>query len=96
MSEVDDKDEDHVHNDIGCLDAIEALYAYIDGEIEDESSIEAVESHMAHCRSCYSRTEVERRIIATRHRPSCSHGSGNCWMIYSRRLIYFVPVPAHL
>ena len=64
MSEVDDKDEDHVHNDIGCLDAIEALYAYIDGEIEDESSIEAVESHMAHCRSCYSRTEVERALSA--------------------------------
>jgi len=64
MSEVDNKHGGHAHDDIGCLDAIEALYAYIDGEIDDESSIEAVERHMAHCRSCYSRTQVERALSA--------------------------------
>ena len=64
MSEVDDKHGDHTPDDIGCMDAIEALYAYIDGEIDDESSIEAVEKHMAHCRSCYSRTQVERALSA--------------------------------
>lgn len=52
----------HDHDDdIGCLEAIEALYAYIDGELDDVSS-EQFEKHMAHCRSCYSRRDVERAL----------------------------------
>ena len=38
-------------HDIGCLRAIEALYAYLDGELEDPGSIEEVEHHLSHCRS---------------------------------------------
>ena len=64
MSDADDNHADHAHDDIGCLEAIEALYAYIDGELNDEASIEAVEAHMSHCRSCYSRTQVERALSA--------------------------------
>jgi anti-sigma factor (TIGR02949 family) len=52
----------HHHDDIGCLEAIEALYAYLDGELGDEVTIEQVEDHMAHCRSCYSRKDVERAL----------------------------------
>jgi anti-sigma factor (TIGR02949 family) len=53
------------HHDIGCLEAIEALYAYLDGELGDDVTIEQVEAHMTHCRSCYSRKDVERAL--TRH-----------------------------
>ena len=53
--------QDHKHDDIGCLEAIEALYAYLDGEL-DGVSIEHVEKHMEHCRSCYSRRDVERAL----------------------------------
>lgn len=53
---------EHNHNDIGCLEAIEALYAYLDGELGDDVSIEQVEQHMVHCRSCYSRKDVERAL----------------------------------
>ena len=53
--------ETHQH-DIGCLQAIEAFYAYLDGEIEDPKSIEEFEHHMRHCRSCYSRADVERLL----------------------------------
>ena len=56
------KDHEHNHDDIGCLEAIETLYAYLDGELGDEISIEQVEKHMAHCRSCYSRKDVERAL----------------------------------
>jgi anti-sigma factor (TIGR02949 family) len=52
----------HTHDDIGCLEAIEALYAYLDGELGETISIEQVEKHMAHCRSCYSRKDVERAL----------------------------------
>ena len=48
--------------DIGCLQAIEAFYAYLDGEIEDPKSIEEFEHHMRHCRSCYSRADVEKLL----------------------------------
>jgi anti-sigma factor (TIGR02949 family) len=55
-------DNEHKHDDIGCLEAIETLYAYLDGELGDDVSIEQVEKHMAHCRSCYSRKDVERAL----------------------------------
>ena len=53
---------EHRHDDIGCLEAIEALYAYLDGELGDDVTIDQVEAHMAHCRSCYSRKDVERAL----------------------------------
>jgi anti-sigma factor (TIGR02949 family) len=52
----------HDHDDIGCLEAIEAFYAYLDGELSDPGAIEGFEHHMSHCRSCFSRAEVERLI----------------------------------
>lgn len=55
-------EKDHTHDDIGCLEAIEALYAYLDGELGESVSIEQVEKHMEHCRSCYSRKDVERLL----------------------------------
>ena len=48
--------------DIGCLEALEAFYAYLDGEIDDPEKIADFEHHMSHCRSCFSRTEIERAL----------------------------------
>lgn len=53
------KKHTHTHDDIGCLGAIEAFYAYLDGELSDPQAIEDFEHHMSHCRSCFSRAEVE-------------------------------------
>ncbi|MDH3617046.1 MAG: zf-HC2 domain-containing protein [Gammaproteobacteria bacterium] len=47
-------------HDIGCLHAIEAFYAYLDGELDDPDSIAEFEQHIDHCRSCYSRIEMEK------------------------------------
>ena len=52
-------------DDIGCLEAIEALYAYLDGEIESPDELQAIEDHLGHCQSCFSRMELERTL--TRH-----------------------------
>ena len=66
--------KDKQHTDIGCLQAIEAFYAYLDGELEDPTSIEEFEYHMQHCRSCYSRADVEkllnRRIAESAKTPA--------------------------
>jgi anti-sigma factor (TIGR02949 family) len=49
-------------HDIGCLDAIEAFYAYLDGELDDPGSIADFEHHLEHCRSCFSRVELEKAL----------------------------------
>jgi anti-sigma factor (TIGR02949 family) len=48
--------------EIGCLESIETLYAYLDGEIRDPADAAKIEHHLSHCRSCYSRAELERRL----------------------------------
>jgi anti-sigma factor (TIGR02949 family) len=56
---MNERDERDPHADIGCLEAIEALYAYIDGELEDDEAVAGFERHMNHCQSCFSRAEIE-------------------------------------
>ncbi|MCK5326758.1 MAG: zf-HC2 domain-containing protein [Woeseiaceae bacterium] len=46
-------------HDIGCLQAIEAFYAYLDGELDSPESLADFENHLQHCRSCFSRFEME-------------------------------------
>jgi len=42
--------------------AIEAFYAYLDGELDDPESIADFEHHLGHCRSCFSRIEMEKAL----------------------------------
>ena len=51
-----------MNHDIGCLRAIEAFYAYLDGELDDPDLIADFERHMGHCRSCFSRIEMEKAL----------------------------------
>ena len=60
--------------DIGCLEAIETLYAWLDGELDDEQK-DGFEHHLSHCKSCYSRAELERSL--TEHIRKSSRGDGN-------------------
>jgi anti-sigma factor (TIGR02949 family) len=54
----------HDHPDIGCIEAIEGLYALLDGELSDPATVAQVEAHVAHCKSCFSRAQIERVITA--------------------------------
>jgi anti-sigma factor (TIGR02949 family) len=49
-------------NDIGCIEAINGLYAYLDGEMDDPKAIAEIEHHLGHCRNCFSRIELERAL----------------------------------
>jgi anti-sigma factor (TIGR02949 family) len=51
-------DNKHIE-DIDCTEAIGQLYAYLDNEIDDNESLEKLEHHLKHCKSCYTRSEVE-------------------------------------
>jgi anti-sigma factor (TIGR02949 family) len=56
------KKDKSVIEEIDCLEAIDNLYAYLDGELKDEKSILKFKQHLAHCRSCYSRSELESEL----------------------------------
>jgi len=57
----DSKDNESNIEEIDCLQAIEMLYAYLDGELDDEE-LEQYEHHMGHCRSCFSRSQLETAL----------------------------------
>jgi len=63
--------------DIGCLQAIEAFYAYLDGELENPQDIAEFEHHMEHCRSCYSRKEIESLLTKRMRKSSKSQAPGD-------------------
>ena len=49
-------------HDIGCLAAVDALYAYLDDELDDAESLAGLEHHLSHCRSCFSRLQMEKAL----------------------------------
>lgn len=59
MNRPEDRPDHSDHDDIGCLAAIEMFYAYLDGELDDPRTVAEFEHHMEHCRSCFTRAEME-------------------------------------
>ena len=59
-----DHDHSHEHTELDsdCLQAFDYLYAYLNGELKDPDSIAMIEHHLDHCRSCYSRAQMEKEI----------------------------------
>ena len=57
----DSKDKPAVQ-EIDCLEAINGLYAYLDGEMSDPAKVAEFEHHLEHCRACYSRTQLETAL----------------------------------
>lgn len=61
MKEPSDK---HTGIDDDCLEAFDHLYAYLNGEITDKLTREKLEHHLSHCKSCFSRAQMERELNA--------------------------------
>ncbi len=59
MSDFDDKNG---IEDIDCIEAINGMYQYLDGEMDDPETKQKFEHHLGHCQSCYSRAEMERLL----------------------------------
>jgi anti-sigma factor (TIGR02949 family) len=58
---MSDKKDIPAITDSDCLAAMDHLYAYLDGELKDHPETFAlVEHHLGHCKSCFSRAEMER------------------------------------
>lgn len=48
--------------DSDCLEAFDHLYAYLNGELKDEVTLAKIEHHLGHCKSCFSRAQMEREL----------------------------------
>ena len=83
MSRRDDPPTTTDHDDIGCFQAIEMFHAYLDGELDDPRDLEDFEKHMGHCRSCFTRAEMENLLtdrlkeVARLHAPERLHSRLN-------------------
>lgn len=55
--------------EIECLEAIDSLYAYLDGELHDKETLAKFKKHLKHCDSCYTRSELEG-VISERIKTS--------------------------
>ncbi|MEJ2142299.1 MAG: zf-HC2 domain-containing protein [Gammaproteobacteria bacterium] len=49
-------------DEIDCLEAFDHLYAYLNDEITNKVDLANIEHHLSHCKSCYSRAQMERKI----------------------------------
>ena len=52
----------HDDHEIDCLEAFDHLYAYLNNEITDPVDLANIEHHLSHCKSCFSRAEMERKL----------------------------------
>jgi len=59
---MSDKTHEHTEIDSDCLQAFDHLYAYLNGELKDPKAVAMMEHHLDHCRSCFSRAEMEREV----------------------------------
>jgi anti-sigma factor (TIGR02949 family) len=48
--------------DSDCLEAFDHLYAYLNGELKDPQTLAKMEHHLGHCKSCFSRAQIEREL----------------------------------
>lgn len=76
VEQVYEMNEIDKHDDIGCLEAIETLYAWLDNEL-DSSQRASFEHHLKHCKSCFSRAELERALTGHIRRSAGAGEPGN-------------------
>jgi anti-sigma factor (TIGR02949 family) len=58
---TNESDKDQVV-DSDCLEAFDHLYAYLNGELKDQKTLAKIEHHLGHCKSCFSRAQMEREL----------------------------------
>lgn len=59
MTNKSDKPE---KNDIDCIEAFDHLYTYLNNEITNPIDLANIEHHLSHCKSCFSRAQMEKEL----------------------------------
>jgi len=47
---------------MNCLESLDMIFAYIDGQITDQETLDEIEEHLRHCRRCYNVVMFEKRV----------------------------------
>jgi mycothiol system anti-sigma-R factor len=47
---------------VDCIDSLDKIFEFIDGNITDKDALEEIEEHLQFCRRCYDVVEFERRV----------------------------------
>ena len=45
-----------------CIDSLNKVFSYIDGNIKDEETLEELQEHLEHCKQCFDVVDFEKRI----------------------------------
>ncbi len=59
---MNSESDKHDVTDADCLEVFDHLYSYLNGELDDEKMLARVEHHLGHCRSCFTRSQMEREL----------------------------------
>lgn len=59
---MSNKSDNHEEHEIDCLEAFDHLYAYLNNEITNPTDLANIEHHLSHCKSCFSRAQMEREL----------------------------------
>ena len=59
---MNSESDKHDVTDADCLEVFDHLYSYLNGELDDEKMLARVEHHLNHCRSCFTRSQMEREL----------------------------------
>lgn len=52
----------HDHDEMDCVEAFDHFYEYLNDELDDADTRARVEHHLAHCKSCYTRSQMEKEL----------------------------------
>ena len=47
---------------MNCLESLDQIFAYIDGQITEKEVKEEIEEHLEDCRRCWDVVEFEKRV----------------------------------
>lgn len=47
---------------MNCLDSLDQIFSFIDGQIDDKEMLEEIEEHLQFCRRCYDIVQFEKKV----------------------------------
>lgn len=47
---------------MSCLESLDQIFAYIDGQLTEEEVRAEIEEHLKHCKRCWDVVEFEKRV----------------------------------
>ena len=59
---TNESDKPESTKEIDCIEAFDYLYAYINNEITNPVELGNIKHHLSHCKSCYSRAQMEQEL----------------------------------